>query len=295
MAGQPRFIHTQGSGKERPIDNAKKTLANSAIEASETIFAPSLSFIPAFIRMVVFLFLSLRLGLAKQRIVEMSWSEIFSLLPDWLRFGLALEDWAEAYRQDPAFPAHAGAAVTAAFDPKLKRWRYVRQHGTTYGLSAAVTNFCRLPTLTAAAARRMTALPTIAYFDDNIMVDVLALADSGPSSVRNIYGKEGVKLSPAKSSPLKEHNSALGNFLDFSEVASQGLLHQDVLDSCKFGIIAMMREALDTGVLEKNDTGKLRGSLQWASSREWGKCGRMIMAPWSHARSRLNFEMLLNS
>ena len=45
--GQPRFIHTQGSGKERPIDNAKKTLANSAIEASETIFAPSLLVYPS--------------------------------------------------------------------------------------------------------------------------------------------------------------------------------------------------------------------------------------------------------
>ena len=277
--GQPRFIHTQGSGKERPIDNAKKTLANSAIEASETIFAPSLSFVPAFIRLVIFLFLSIRLGLERQAITALDWSAIVGLLPEWLRFGLALEDWAEAYRQDPVFPAHAGAAVTAAFDIKLKRWRYVRQHGTTYGLSAAVTNFCRLPTLTAAAVRRITAVAMIAYFDDNIVVDVLALSDSGPASVRNIYAKEGVKLSPSKSTPLKERNAALGNYLDFSEIVSCGILHQDVLDACKGGMVAMMQEALDSDVLEKNDTGKLRGSLQWASSREWGKCGRMIMGP----------------
>ena len=61
--------------------------------------------------------------------------------------------------------------MVAFFNVVAQCWNYAVMKGHVFGKLGAVNNFCRLPYLVQAAARRMCGTMTSAYFDDNAKVD----------------------------------------------------------------------------------------------------------------------------
>ena len=192
---------------------------------------------------------------------------------------MGLYDLTEAYRQDPVTPDHAGVSVTAAWHIVRRRWEFVVQHGTTYGLVSAVPNFCRLPTLTSAIARRCTGAAVAAYFDDNMAVDVLEQRGSSQRALLDIFVHFGVEVSESKHVPVGSRRVALGNYLDMNFAAETGHLLQDVTDTFRNNLVNYIDAAMVTGKCSAADAGKIRGCFGWATCREWGKVGRLIQGP----------------
>ena len=276
--GQPRFLHTQPSGKVRAIDNARKAEANKAAEMWETIFTSSLDFIPAYWRVLIWFFLTCA-GVDVKIIFGSDWQSVLDHLPTWIRLGLGLDDLTEAYRQDPVTPDHAGVSVTAAWHIERRCWMFVVQHGTTYGLVSAVPNFCRLPTLTSAVGRRLTGSAVAAYFDDNMTVEMLEFRGSSQRALLDIFSLLGVEVSDSKHVPVGSRRVALGNYLDLDHAADSGYLLQDVTEVFRNNLVNFIDASIAKGQCTASDAGKLRGCFGWATCREWGKVARIIQGP----------------
>ena len=149
-----RFLITQPCGKQRVIDNARKTQHNQATMMSETIYTVHLDFIAA-----VAADLSTKLGLGAP-----AWE---SSDLDWFHLRLGTDDLPDAYRALPVEPAQQGFSVIAIFVPG-EGWRFTLLYGLAFGLESAVISFNRWPQLAIAIARRCTSSLTASYFDDEM-------------------------------------------------------------------------------------------------------------------------------
>ena len=61
--------------------------------------------------------------------------------------------------------------MVALWHADLNKVMYLREFGHPYGMSAAVLNFNRLPTLMTAVCRRVIRVLSAAFCGDNVVVD----------------------------------------------------------------------------------------------------------------------------
>jgi hypothetical protein len=87
---------------------------------------------------------------------------------------VGLDDMRDAYRTVPVHIDDEDSSIVAFWHPIQKEWCFVDAFANGYGLELAVHNFCRFPTLSVAAARRIFATPSGAFFDDNLVIDIAA-------------------------------------------------------------------------------------------------------------------------
>ena len=147
-----RFIITQPCGKQRVIDNARKTEHNAATTLHETIYTVHLDFIAS---MAADLSNKLRLLQPPMECPEV----------DWLSLRLGTDDLPDAYRALPVRPDHQGYSVVAVFVHGAG-WRFTKLYGLAFGLESAVVSFNRWPQLAIAISRRCVCSLSAAYFDD---------------------------------------------------------------------------------------------------------------------------------
>ena len=67
--------------------------------------------------------------------------------------------------------------------------------------------------------------------------------------------------------------------MDFDLIPEDGILQQDITDQFKASTVRTIDSCIEKEKCPDQTAGRLRGQLQWASYREWGKCGRIFQGP----------------
>ena len=257
-----RFAITQASGKVRGIDDAKRTKHNEHSVMSETIYTIGADWAPETCALVL-------------QALHRHWPELKEDPPDWAQLALATVDLPDAYRGCPVCPDQQGASVVAAWDPQEQMWYYMPLHGLAFGLSSAVVSFNRLPTLLAAAARRMHFVLLSAYFDDLPVLDVAAGGQSAMIATTSMLVMAGAPPGEDKVFPFSQYRTFLGVDVRVPEAMTAQRVHLAPLSRTVQTICSTSDQALKESRLSPGSAAKLRGQLGWASSNSFGRCGRL--------------------
>ena len=125
-----RFMIIQADGKQRVIDNARKSGHNLHTAMSETITTVNVDFVACLGRMLATALFDSD-SLPKD-------------LPPWLGLRLGTDDLPDAYRGLPVCDEHLRFSIVAVFVPE-SGWRFATLFGLAYGLeSALITGFLSL-------------------------------------------------------------------------------------------------------------------------------------------------------
>ena len=114
-----RFLIVQPDGKERVIDNARRTLHNSSTAMPETIYTVHLDFIPAVIK---------QLAQRLQVVDPAEWAESHP----WAHFRLGTDDLPDAYRGLPVCDDHVPFSAVAIWVPICLVYDRLKVTGVKY-------------------------------------------------------------------------------------------------------------------------------------------------------------------
>ena len=256
-----RFIITQPCGKQRVIDNARKTEHNAATTLHETIYTVHSDFIASMAAD-----LSNKLHLLQP---PMECPEV-----DWLSLRLGTDDLPDAYRALPVRPDHQGYSVVAVFVHGAG-WRFTKLYGLAFGLESAVVSFNRWPQLAIAISRRCVCSLSAAYFDDEMCLEPLLFADPSQQGLRLVLRLLGSEPQKAKGFRPAADRHYLGASVHLGNFASQGVIRFQPKFTTTQKVLAKLHHALQTNQLDRDSAGKLRGDLQWMYSQCAGHLGRL--------------------
>ena len=256
-----RFIITQPCGKQRVIDNARKTEHNAATTLHETIYTVHLDFIASMAAD-----LSNKLHLLQP---PMECPEV-----DWLSLRLGTDDLPDAYRALPVRPDHQGYSVVAVFVHGAG-WRFTKLYGLAFGLESAVVSFNRWPQLAIAISRRCACSLSAAYFDDEMCLEPLLFADPSQQGLRLVLRLLGSEPQKAKGFRPAADRHYLGASVHLGNFASRGVIRFQPKFTTTQKVLAKIHHALQTNQLDRDSAGKLRGDLQWMYSQCAGHLGRL--------------------
>ena len=254
-----RFLLVQGDNKKRLVDNCRKTEHNAHAQLHETIFTVSVDFIASATRDTL-------------QAVAARTSQENSELP-WLQVRVGTDDLPEAYRGHPVCDTHLPLSVVAIFVPH-KGWRFTVLFGLAYGLEAAVVAFNRLPLLGVAAARRCASSMSAAYFDDELSLEFIANEEVSRKGLLTVFKLLGSPPQVLKSFAPGPNRHYLGTSVHVGDAS----LCSSVRFQPKFltlqKVLGILDSVLESGRLERDTAGKLRGDLQWFFSMVSGQAGR---------------------
>ena len=146
-----RFMVIQSDGKQRCIDNARKSGHNRHTTMFETICTTSVDFIACTTSMLLE-------GVGEDR--------------EWLQVRLGTDDLPDAYRGLPVHPDHQRFSIISLFHPQ-RGWQFSLLFGLAFGLESAVVSFNRLPLFGIAMARRCAMSCSASYYDDQLALEFL--------------------------------------------------------------------------------------------------------------------------
>ena len=252
-----RFLITQPDGKQRAIDNARKSGHNHHTTMPETISTVNVDFVAALARMVDSAF-------ALDRLPP----------PCWLDLRLGTDDLPDAYRGLPVCDEHLRYSNVAIYVPD-QGWRFTTMYGLAYGLESAVVNFNRFPQLGVAIVRRCLLGFAAAYFDDELAVDFVRDHDVSQVGLQLTFQLLGAPPQPAKSFAPGHNRHYLGTSVHVGDFVTEGLIRFQPKFSTSTKILKKLRSALETSTLSPDDAGKLRGDLNWMFSMCAGYTGRI--------------------
>ena len=262
----PLFIIEQAS-KDRLISDAKKGGHNAVVSELETIFVPSVDFIPECL-----------LGLSRE-IRQSPWlASETTWLPDWAQPVMGTEDLDEAYGQCPAMPSQRGACVVGWYSTEHDEWRYAEAKGLVFGLSAAVVGFNRWPALMTATFRRTMAGMGVNYFDDFCPISMLCDAVSSRDALSLCADINGGSFGTAKSIPPGTQRAFVGVYANLDRAAVDGETTFFPREDCIASIREMALEILKGKPCTPGTAAKLRGKAGWASTNLFARMGRVGLA-----------------
>eukprot|EP00435_Cladocopium_sp_Y103_P048679 s223_g14.t1 len=257
-----RFLIVQPDGKERVIDNARRTLHNSSTSMLETIYTVHLDFIPAVLKQ-----LAHRLQVGSPA----DWSGRFP----WAHFRLGTDDLPDAYRGLPVSEDHLPYSAVAVWVPQLG-WRYTLLWGLAFGLESAVVSFNRLPQLAIAATRRCLYGLVAAYFDDELAIETIEASNVSQRGLQQMFCSIGAAPQASKSFCPTPDRHYLGAAIHLGSVADTGHVRIQPKFSTSAKVAARLQRAIAQRCLTKDEAGKLRGDLTWMFSLAAGHLGRLI-------------------
>ena len=252
-----RFLIIQPDGKQRVIDNARKSGHNRHTSMQETISTVNVDFVASVARMV-------------NTALETHWSDP----PDWLDLRLGTDDLPDAYRGLPVQDDHLRFSNVAIFVPD-EGWRFTTMYGLAYGLESAVVSFNRSPQLCIAIARRCTLSFCAAYFDDELAVDFVHHADVSQRGLQLVFQLMGAPPQASKSFAPGRNRHYLGTSVHVGDFVSMGAIRFQPKFTTQRKVLAKIHLALATNSLSPDDAGKLRGDLNWMFSMCAGQAGRI--------------------
>ena len=246
-----RFVIVQPDGKQRVIDNARKTGHNAHTSMLETIHTVSVDFIACCARDVL--------------------QAIFPRCRDavppscsWLTLRLGTDDLPDAYRGHPVSVDHLRFSVVSVWVPG-RGWQFTILWGLAYGLEAAVVAFNRMPLLGIAACRRTVSSFSAAYFDDELALEFVRNSDISQVGLHLIFSLMGSEPQPAKRFWATPDRCYLGTSVHVGRAAEEGIRVQPKTSSVQ-KVCAKLDDALESASLSRDEAGKLRGDLQWLFS-----------------------------
>ena len=121
-----RFMIVQADGKQRVIDNARKSGHNQHTTMNETITTVNVDFVACVGRMLA--------------TALFGHGPLPPDVPSWLGLRLGTDDLPDAYRGLPVCDDHLRFSVVAVFVPDVG-WRFTTLFGLAYGLESAVISF----------------------------------------------------------------------------------------------------------------------------------------------------------
>ena len=257
-----RFMHVQGCGKLRPIDNGRSNGHNSLAWTLETIWTNTPDF-----------------AAASCRALMDALNRSFHVCPSWAQVVFGTEDMAHAYRQVPNMPEEAPGLVIGIWHPVEQSVKYAIMRAHPFGLASAVLNFNRLPTLATAATRQWTGTAVAGYFDDSGILDLSCARGSGQDSLNVVYEVLGVTLDPTKRQPMASQRTFLGVLLSLAGVHETQAMSIDVKPGLRESLMAEIDGILTQDHLSSGQASKLRGKFQWAGSAMYGRCARGGQGP----------------
>ena len=252
-----RFLIQQPDGKQRVIDNARRTGHNSHTTMLETITTVNIDCIPAFARMV-----------CEKLAIPDCPQEHYS----WLQLRVATDDLPDAYRGLPVAGDQMAYSHVAVFVEG--QWRFTPLFGLAYGLESAVVNFNRLPQLGVAAARRVCASFAAAYFDDELSIEFCAHSAVSSLGLQLVFRAMGAPPQAAKSFHPGTDRHYLGASVHVGQFAQEGSVRFQPKTSTVCKIQRYITCALKQGTMDRDTAGKLRGDLNWMFSNCAGHIGK---------------------
>ena len=253
-----RFLIQQPDGKQRCIDNARKTGHNRVTGLWETITTVSPDCVAAFGRMV-----------SQQFALTLPPWETHS----WMDMRIGTDDLPDAYRGLPVCDSHLAFSVVAVYVPTLG-WRFTPLYGLAYGLESAVINFNRFPQLGVAIARRCCLSFSAAYFDDQLSVEFIKLAGVSQKGLQLCFTLMGAAPHPAKSFTAATNRHFLGTSIHTGDFCTTGCVRFQPKTLTRAKVLGRLDLAMETGVLDRDTAGKLRGDLNWMFSHCAGNIGK---------------------
>ena len=265
----PLFIVEQ-TNKDRLISDAKRGGHNSVVYELETIFVPTIDFVPECL-----------LGLSRE-IRNSPWvtedEKQRAWLPDWAQPVMGTEDLDEAYGQCPAMPSQRGACVVAWYSLTHRSWRYAEANGLVFGLSAAVVGFNRWPALMTAMFRRTMAGLVSNFFDDFCPISLLCDSVSCRDGLRKCAGINGGSFGTSKTVPPGTQRAFIGVYANLDEVSTKGEATFQPREDCIRTIRQTALDLLRKGTCTPGEAAKLRGRAGWASTNLFARLGRVGLA-----------------
>ena len=255
-----RFLIVQSCGKQRVIDNGRKTGHNRHTILSETISTTSVDFIASTARMVT--------------------QELQSTHPqpcgqiEWLQLRIGTDDLPDAYRGLPVCEEHLRYSVVAVYIPDLG-WRFTTLWGLAYGLESAVVAFNRFPLLGVAMARRCLLGFAAAYFDDELSVEFRRDHDVTQRAVQLVFTLMGAKPQPAKSFRPACNRHYLGTSVHTGDTFTAGFVRFQPKSTTTWKVTQRLKEIQFTKTLHRDAAGKLRGDVNLLWSMCAGHVGKL--------------------
>ena len=183
---------------------------------------------------------------------------------DLVAFG---HDMLNAYRQWPVRrPEHCATFLPTAAGVTL--WMHMDM---CFGTAASVWNFNRAADAVQLVVRALVLLFGGHYVDDFNAVDFDDLADSAFHTFGGIFGDLGLQTKPSKAQPPSKEQVIQGVHVHLGD---KGVTLQPVQK-----LQAMIREVLDTGVLDPPAAQRLSGKLGFLTQAVFGAVGRAAIQP----------------
>eukprot|EP00435_Cladocopium_sp_Y103_P028233 s1719_g7.t1 len=255
-----RFLITQPDGKQRVIDNGRKSGHNQVTQMQETITTVNVDFIATAAQMVYH-----RLFVDQDPDAEPH---------PWLRLRLGTDDLPDAYRGLAVCDEHLAFSNIAVYLPNVG-WRFTTLYGLAYGLEAAVVAFNRFPQLGIAITRRCLLGMSAAYFDDELSVEFFHAALVTQPALQLVFKLLGAPPQPSKSFVPSANRHYLGTSVHVGEAFPAGVVRFQPKSSTRTKVLTLLSDAIQSGLLERDTASKLRGDLNWMWSMCAGYIGRL--------------------
>ena len=266
--GTPRHLVSQ-ENKDRTIDDGLRSSVNKYTDLHETIFTPSIDFIPAVIRRFIVLVLFYQFGITH----PVDRATAIRLLPEWCVILICIADLIDAYRQVPISLRDLCLNIVALWIEN-QGWMFLQMIGSLFGFASSVVNFCRLPALCVAMSVRLMAIPTCAFFDDNAAMCIAEVASVALRAQQLTYASLGAQFAPEKCMPFGPARIFIG-----LAVSTSWVQDGDIPIAPKPGL----RQKIDSelaDVVQQQELGpgrasKIKGQLGWSASSTAGRWGRL--------------------
>ena len=277
----PRHLVSQ-ENKDRTIDDGLRSSVNKFTDLHETIFTPSIDFIPAVIRRFIVLVLFYQSGIT----YPVDRATAIRLLPEWCVILICIADLIDAYRQVPIALRDLCLNIVALWIEN-GGWMFLQMIGSLFGFASSVVNFCRLPALCVAMSIRMMTIPTCSFFDDNASLCIAEVAAVALGAQQLAYDSVGAQFAPDKCLPFGPARVFIGLAVSTSWVSDGDLpiapkpgLRQKI-DS-ELAVVELRQE------LGPGRASKLKGQLGWSASStagRWGRLGLRILSERQYSES----------
>eukprot|EP00434_Breviolum_minutum_P017681 symbB.v1.2.015606.t1/scaffold1172.1/size134038/3 len=252
----PAWLRGRGldaDGKQRAIDDARKSGRNTATCLHETIHTVHLDFIAAVA------------GMADRAL---------PCKPPWFGCRLGTDDLPEAYRGLPVSEDQLRYSIVCIFLPGVG-WRFSVMYGLAYGLGSAVISFNRFPSLGIAVSRRCTLAVAASYFDDELSLEFMLNHDVSQRGVQCVFTCMGAQPQAAKSFVPSANRHYLGASVHVGDLALDNLIRFQPKTSTVHKVNEKLQAACSIAALDRDTAGKLRGDVTWMFSLCAGNVGKV--------------------
>jgi len=245
--------------KWRCIDNGKRSKHNKATHLKERITSGRAEFPATMAREFA----------KRKKISKRPWK---------LRMQHGTNDAKAAYRRVPT--SQPEYTLVAVYNTDTHKVEYIEVWGHNFGLKSAVVNYNRSPELFTCAARRLLAIVTEHYVDDNDTSEPDFAAESAQKALKELLGNRliGFPFDDSKDEDVDDSNIYLGVLTDFTEI-EDGTIVMDVSRDRREKLKQLVQEVQRAQELRSGLAASIFGKARFTISPCFGCVGKACLQP----------------